>query len=370
LNPTRSWAIHCRVVDHYGDIGIAWRLARQLRAAHDVRLVVDDLVSFARIEPRLDPDSASQVIDDVSITAWSSAGIEVADVVVELLGCGLPPRLVDAMARAARRPVWIDYEYLSAEAWVDDFHARPSPHPTLPLVKYFFYPGFGPTTGGLLVEPDLDERRAAFVGDADAVAAFRRDLGIAAATGTRYVSLFAYPQAPAGALLEALVADGSPWVVVVPDGVLTEALAAWQPPTASPLRIARIPFLDQDGYDRLLWTCDWNAVRGEDSFVRAQAAGRPFVWHIYPQADGAHRAKLAAFDARFGAALDDEAARAREAWSLAWNGFVAPAAAALDWLQTLDAQARGADRWGASLARQAPLVERLVAFACNAPTSS
>jgi hypothetical protein len=33
----------------------------------------------------------------------------------------------------------------------------------------------------------------------------------------------------------------------------------------------------------LLWLCDLNFVRGEDSFVRAQWAARPLVWQIYPQ---------------------------------------------------------------------------------------
>ena len=49
-----------------------------------------------------------------------------------------------------------------------------------------------------------------------------------------------------------------------------------------------LPWLTQPDYDHLLWACDLNFVRGEDSFVRAQWAGRPFVWQIYPQHDGAH----------------------------------------------------------------------------------
>jgi hypothetical protein len=40
---------------------------------------------------------------------------------------------------------------------------------------------------------------------------------------------------------------------------------------------------------------DLNLVRGEDSLVRAIWAGKAFLWQIYPQDDGAHHAKLAAF---------------------------------------------------------------------------
>jgi uncharacterized repeat protein (TIGR03837 family) len=45
----------------------------------------------------------------------------------------------------------------------------------------------------------------------------------------------------------------------------------------------------------MLWACDLNFVRGEDSLVRALWAGKPFIWHIYPQDDNAHHAKLEAF---------------------------------------------------------------------------
>jgi uncharacterized repeat protein (TIGR03837 family) len=53
--------------------------------------------------------------------------------------------------------------------------------------------------------------------------------------------------------------------------------------------------LPQREFDHLLWACDLNFVRGEDSLVRALWAGQPFVWQIYPQHDNAHHAKLDAF---------------------------------------------------------------------------
>ena len=53
--------------------------------------------------------------------------------------------------------------------------------------------------------------------------------------------------------------------------------------------------LTQHEFDHLLWCCDLNVVRGEDSLVRAIWAGKPFVWHIYQQHDNAHADKLSAF---------------------------------------------------------------------------
>ena len=65
----------------------------------------------------------------------------------------------------------------------------------------------------------------------------------------------------------------------------------------------------------MLWACDLNLVRGEDSLVRALWAGQPFVWHIYPQEDNAHHAKLDAF-------LDWlNAPASLRAFHHAWNGM-------------------------------------------------
>jgi uncharacterized repeat protein (TIGR03837 family) len=63
------------------------------------------------------------------------------------------------------------------------------------------------------------------------------------------------------------------------------------------LCISQLPYLSQTEFDHLLWACDFNFVRGEDSLVRALWAGQPFVWHLYPQDDLAHHNKLHAFEA-------------------------------------------------------------------------
>ena len=51
-----QWDVFCAVVDNYGDIGVCWRLSRQLAAEHGiaVRLWVDDLKPFARLCPAVD----------------------------------------------------------------------------------------------------------------------------------------------------------------------------------------------------------------------------------------------------------------------------------------------------------------------------
>ena len=45
----------------------------------------------------------------------------------------------------------------------------------------------------------------------------------------------------------------------------------------------------------MLAACDFNLVRGEDSFVRAQWAARPLLWAAYRQDQEAHLDKLSAW---------------------------------------------------------------------------
>ncbi|HIH2643383.1 TPA: elongation factor P maturation arginine rhamnosyltransferase EarP, partial [Burkholderia cenocepacia] len=159
--------LFCTVIDNFGDIGVCWRVARQLAHEHgwQVRLFVDDLHTFARLLPEVDPDATRQTVDAIVIEHWHAEvgdALDIADVVIEAFACELPGPYLAAMARRARRPVWINLEYLSAEDWVADFHLRPSPHPRYPLLKTFFFPGLSAGTGGVPKERDLDARRAAF----------------------------------------------------------------------------------------------------------------------------------------------------------------------------------------------------------------
>lgn len=330
------WDLFCRVVDNYGDIGTCWRLARQLADEHDVnvRLWVDCLDSFARLCPSLSTDADIQHIDAVEIRHWPAdfPNVEVADVVIEAFACELPSSYVAAMARRTTPPVWINLEYLSAEAWVDDCHLLTSPHPNLPLTKFFFFPGFTPRTGGLLRERRLLAARAAF--DAAATATFWQSIGVPPHTdGELRVSLFCYQNAALPDLLQCW-ADGTTAVrVLAAPGAATDQSATWLGQEFSTgmsirrnsLTVQALPFLPQAEYDRLLWACDVNFVRGEDSFVRAQWAARPFVWQIYPQADQAHLVKLEAFLTRY---LDEfqHSDAIRGCWQ-AWNGIGEMAAA-------------------------------------------
>lgn len=370
----RRWDIFCRVVDNFGDIGICWRLARQLvdRADNDkieVRLWVDDLKSFSQLCPSIAPGLSSQVADSIEVRQWSSEFpiTDAADVVIEAFACELPPSYIAAMAARETPPVWINLEYLTAEDWNEGCHLLPSPHPTSSLKKYFFFPGFTPQTGGLLRESDLMESRAAF--DLLAEAVFCTRIGIPARRENELrVSLFCYHNSALPDLFQVCAAGTTRVRILTCPGAATEQASQWlaeslsvgHPTQTGALTIQAIPFLLQSDYDRLLWSCDVNFVRGEDSFVRAQWAQRPFVWQIYPQAEDVHFVKLQAFLDRFLQGFGDPAAIS-ECWQ-AWNGCGRMSFAWPNYVAKLAEIRRYGEVWACQLDHAEDLANNLVRF--------
>lgn len=369
------WDIFCKVVDNYGDIGVTWRLARLLAAEHgqQVRLWCDDLHTFARLQPGADATRQSQLLAGVEVCHWPSVwfAAEPADVVVEAFACHLPQEYIDAMADAGRRILWLNLEYLSAEDWVRGCHALPSMQPR-GLQKYFFFPGFEAETGGLLRERDLIARRERFQADEAAQRAFLRDLGITPLTDARRLSLFAYENAAVAGWLDALSEDSQRInQLLVPEGRVLSDVARWlgveelsagERYRRGALDISIVPFVTQDEYDLLLWCCEFNAVRGEESFIRAQWAARPLVWHIYPQEEDAHWVKLEAFFDLYVHGLDAEAEQALRAFWRAWNEGGGAGAAWQRLMRHEAALKAQAQRWTDRQVANGDLASKLVSF--------
>jgi uncharacterized repeat protein (TIGR03837 family) len=332
--------IFCAVIDNLGDAGVCWRLARQLAVEHGwrIRLFIDD-------PSPIDGFAPGQAVVDVIKWEGDFAGIAPADVVIEAFACTLPQRYVEAMRARARPPVWLNLEYLSAEDWVAGCHGLPSPQAG--LAKLFFFPGFTEGTGGLLREKDYAVSPAP---------TFSRQFEI---------SLFCYDNPRLPALLNAWrdgersilchVCEGLPRRQV--ETWLGEPLPIGNRATRGQLTLAALPFLTQPDYDALLARCHLNFVRGEDSFVRAQWAERPFVWQAYPQAEDAHLAKLDAFLDLYAPVPE------ARAFFRAWNGD-----GALDWpvfSAALPALAAHAPGWAERIAAHGDLATNLVKFCGN-----
>lgn len=340
------WDVFCRVVDNFGDIGVCWRAAADLAGrGEQVRLWVDDASALAWMAPGGAPG--------VQVLPWTedAGAARPGDVVVEAFGCNPPQAFVERMAAMERPPVWVNLEYLSAEPYVERSHRLPSPRGG--LTKWFFYPGFTSRTGGLIREPGSVERLDALDG-----LAWLAARAWAPSPGERVVHLFCYANPALSRLLEAL--SDRPTLILAAPGAATEQLQAALGASLrrGPVRAIGLPRLPQSDYDLLLRACELNFVRGEDSFVRAQWAARPFFWQIYPQDDGAHAAKLSAFLDRFLAGWPaGPAAMLRSAWA-AWNGL---SDAPLRLPPEAPWRAQVED-WREGLLGQADLVTQLIGF--------
>ncbi|WP_024537035.1 elongation factor P maturation arginine rhamnosyltransferase EarP [Comamonas badia] len=295
------WDVFCRVVDNWGDIGVCWRLACDLaQRGEQVRLWTDDASALAWMAPDGHPA--------VTVLPWPDDGDrgEPGAVVLETFGCELPRNFVAAIADASsardQKPLWINLEYLSAEPYVERSHRLPSPvhgGPGAGLTRWYFYPGFTGRTGGLLRESDLATRQARFDRGA-----WRTRHGIA--PDARTIALFCYEPPALPGWLDALAAQTRSRLLVTP-GRAAAAVQAWEQKkygenpiflnqvACGQLSIQYLPPCSQISFDELLWASDFNCVRGEDSLARALWAGQPLLWHLYPQHDNAHHAKLDAF---------------------------------------------------------------------------
>ncbi len=378
--------IFCNVIDNYGDIGVCWRLARQLVNEHGlaVRLWVDDVASFAKLCPGADATLEIQTQRGVQVHAWAQRFVETrpADIVIAAFACKLPESYVDAMTQQAHTPVWINLEYLSAEPWVAGCHRLPSPHPRLPLTKYFFFPGFTPDTGGLMLEHDLLARRDAFFNDVAAQQAYWSGLGMQMPDAdVLKVSLFAYENDALPALFDTWAQGARRVLCLVPEGRILPQVAQYfgepgrdssrhhdgfgmspdpQNFSRGNLQVRVLPFVAQENYDPLLWACDVNFVRGEDSCVRAQWAGKPFIWQIYPQHDEVHSDKLQAFLDLYALNLSKDARHAVQGLWRAWNGQDVALSWAAFLAQRTELQSH-ALRWSGILAKN-PLTLNLLDF--------
>lgn len=312
----QRWDIFCRIVDNFGDIGVCWRLSQQLAYEHhfQIRLFIDDLTVASKIIRSLNCNLQSQIINQIEICRWplASDNIKPAEVVLETFSCALP---FEYIAAIQNNTMWLNLEYLSAESWVADFHARSSNN-TKPS-RHFYFPGFTEATGGLIRESSIFQQNQKFAHDLQLQSEFFNHLNLTQET-TLKVSLFCYPHAPIHELLNALAASNQSMNCYVPaSSILPKVLdffgvddnkkirseiasnSSVRKLSYKNLNLVILPFLSQTDYDRLLAICDINFVRGEDSWVRAIWAAKPFIWLPYLQTEDTHIKKLNAFLNRF-----------------------------------------------------------------------
>jgi len=150
------WDIFCDIIDNHGDLGVTWRLSEALaNRGESVRLWIQgDASALDWMAPQGHPR--------VRVLGWEECPTSPTgppgDVLLEAFGCEPPMAWVQHCAEQGREneqafPVWINLEYLSAEAYVERCHGLASPVMSGPgkgQTKWFFYPGFTDKTGGLI----------------------------------------------------------------------------------------------------------------------------------------------------------------------------------------------------------------------------
>jgi uncharacterized repeat protein (TIGR03837 family) len=326
----------CKVVDNYGDIGVVYRLARSLSEqpeAPRLRLIVDDLQSFACLEPGVDPRLDVQSLCGWELYRWgaSEAALqafreEPPEVVLECFACGRPDWLESLLfdEGGGRDCLIVELDYLTAEAFAAEFHRMPSLTRSASVRKAMFFPGFSAGTGGLTLDRAFSAaREASREPDAGSgIAGLGLRSSILARLGAMplpselpadaadrfWVSLFSYERDYGAVVadLAAYAAAAGSAPASARKGLLVFAAAgrsqacvisAWEA-AGRPFDLVALPFLPQGDWDELLLSCDFSIVRGEESWSRASLSGRAFLWQAYPQEQRHQMVKVEAFLAR------------------------------------------------------------------------
>lgn len=282
-------AVICRVIDNYGDAGFSLRLSLELcRRGHTTTLLCDNPTVLNKLLPKKLSSGFKlgiiRVIDDVSLYLTH------VDAVIECFGsssCPNSPIQNNVIQETLGQVPWLVVDYLSAEPWVENFHGLKSINPVSGYESTYIYPGFSDKTGGVIH------------GDSVPLAQIERFHQ----RRTNKIFVFCYEHAPLSKLAASLLVNQTLYVS-----------------EKAPKHDTNIqPFCPLDEFDQMLLQYDWCFVRGEDSFVRAQLAGKPFVWQIYPTPDNAHQDKLKSFFDIYSESLDKTIRKALENLWWDWN---------------------------------------------------
>lgn len=293
--------IVCKVIDNFGDAGFSLRLAKALAAqSNHVVLFHDDPVTLHALYP--EDEIAGLSLLDARDTHHELKKFGGLDLIVEPFGTSSEQtmyRFDQELKRICPQTPWVLIDYLSSEDWVEDFHLSQSIDPATGHVTTFFYPGFTEKTAGL-IHCDYP--------------AHLRNMTTQGSENNLKVFVFSYPNAPLAELIDCCnTTDTTTRIYIAgpkPAGIGIEAAC-----------VTELAFRPQSDFDDLLAQHDVLFVRGEDSFVRAQLAGRPLVWQIYPTDDGAHAEKLSKFFERYSAGLTPACKTALwDCWAC-WNGL-------------------------------------------------
>lgn len=276
--------IFCQVIDNYGDVGVTYRLAREFKRVYPnkkLRFVINQTEELNLI--RKSEDIEIILYKDISKIENS------ADLIIESFGCEIPKEYMDKALKNSK--LIINLEYFSAEKWVDDFHLQES-FLGGNLKKNFFIPGLSEKSGGILLDNEFLERKKKVEANKEY---YLEKFGIK----EKYDligSVFSYEKNFDSLIEELKKLDKKVILLILSEKTQKNFIKYFDNGNNyDKIKFVKLPFFTYDKYEELLALCDFNLVRGEDSFVRALLLGKPFLWHIYPQDENTHIKKLESF---------------------------------------------------------------------------
>ena len=276
--------IFCQVIDNYGDVGVAYRLAREFKRVYPnkkLRFVINQTEELNLIRKS----------EDIEIILYKDfSKIEnSADLIIESFGCEIPKEYMDKALKKSK--LIINLEYFSAEKWVDDFHLQES-FLGGNLKKYFFIPGLSEKSGGILLDNEFLERKKKVKANKEY---YLEKFGIKGKYDL-IGSVFSYEKNFDSLIEELKKLDKKVILLILSEKTQKNFIKYFDNGNNyDKIKFVKLPFFTYDKYEELLALCDFNLVRGEDSFVRALLLGKPFLWHIYPQDENTHIKKLESF---------------------------------------------------------------------------
>ena len=292
--------VFCEVIDNFGDIGFVYRFSKSLYNKYDknvkIRVILNSTSELGKLNKEI-KDDHRQVVQGIEYVTFEYLNnnqneIIPSEVIVESFGCNLPDWYYEKAKSDSS--ILINLEYLSSEDWTIDFHLMESLIGAPKLRKYFFMPGLSEKSGGvLLTEQTLDKV---------SLSDYSEKLTISFLKNKLIGSIFSYEHNFTNLLnsLNKLEKES----ILLCLGEKTQASLGnllcineeiGYKGKFNNVHILFLPFVEQEKYDALLPLCDFNFVRGEDSFVRAVLSKKPFLWHIYLQEDMVHLDKMDGF---------------------------------------------------------------------------
>ena len=276
--------IFCEVIDNYGDVGVAYRLAREFKRIYPhkrLRFFINKTEEINLIKKS----------NDIEIIAYKDISKikNSADLILETFACEIPKEYIDKALRSSK--LIINLEYFSAEDWVDDFHLQES-FLGGNLKKYFFIPGLSKKSGGILLDNEFLERKKQVEENRE----YYLEKFKIKEKYDLIGSVFSYEKNFDSLIKELKKLDKKVLLLILSEKTQKNFIKYFDNSNNyDKIKAVKLPFFTYDKYEELLSLCDFNLVRGEDSFVRALLLGKPFLWHIYPQEENIHIQKLNSF---------------------------------------------------------------------------